>query len=266
MIKRVNYHTHTSFCDGKNTIEELVVAAIEKNFAAIGFSGHSYTSFDERYCMSKEGSKEYKKQISEMKKKYGDRIQIFCGLELDLYSDADISGYDFLIGSVHYVKKNGIYYDVDESHEGFLKNIREAWNGDVYTFIEDYYATVERLAQKADIDIIGHIDLVTKFNENEALFSEKNERYIAAAKNAVRTLAKMNRPFEINTGAMYRGYRTTPYPSAMLLKIIKECGGSVVISSDCHEKNGLDFGYDIAEKMASDFGFVPITDINGKVK
>ena len=35
-----NYHTHTTFCDGKNTPQEIVEGAIQKRFDAIGFSGH----------------------------------------------------------------------------------------------------------------------------------------------------------------------------------------------------------------------------------
>ncbi len=35
-----NYHTHTTYCDGKNTPEEIVLCAIEKGFTSIGFSGH----------------------------------------------------------------------------------------------------------------------------------------------------------------------------------------------------------------------------------
>ena len=43
MIK-TSFHTHTTFCDGKNTPEEMVVAAIEKGFVALGFSTHSPSS------------------------------------------------------------------------------------------------------------------------------------------------------------------------------------------------------------------------------
>ena len=31
-------HMHTTFCDGKNTPEEIVLYAIDKGFSAIGFS------------------------------------------------------------------------------------------------------------------------------------------------------------------------------------------------------------------------------------
>ena len=46
-----NFHTHTVFCDGKNTPEEMVLSAIEKGFTALGFSGHGLTSFDPGYCL-----------------------------------------------------------------------------------------------------------------------------------------------------------------------------------------------------------------------
>ena len=36
-------HVHTNYCDGKNTPEEMVLAAIEKGMECIGFSVHSYT-------------------------------------------------------------------------------------------------------------------------------------------------------------------------------------------------------------------------------
>ena len=77
MIKKVNYHTHTNFCDGKHTAEEMVKAAIEKGFYRLGFSGHSYTSFDESYCMSEEGTQEYIREITRLKELYKEQIEIF---------------------------------------------------------------------------------------------------------------------------------------------------------------------------------------------
>lgn len=35
-----NLHTHTIFCDGKNTPEEMVLGAINNNFNSLGFSSH----------------------------------------------------------------------------------------------------------------------------------------------------------------------------------------------------------------------------------
>ena len=47
------------------------------------------------------------KEIKQLKHKYQDKIDIFCGLEFDMYSKVDIHGYDYLIGSVHYLDFNG---------------------------------------------------------------------------------------------------------------------------------------------------------------
>jgi histidinol-phosphatase (PHP family) len=37
---RSNFHTHTLFCDGKNTAEEMVQQALANGFEQLGFSGH----------------------------------------------------------------------------------------------------------------------------------------------------------------------------------------------------------------------------------
>ena len=84
-----NFHTHTNFCDGKNTVEEVVAAAVEKGFAAIGFSGHGYTAFDERYCMK--DTTGYLTEVRRIKEKYKERIQVYSGIEEDVYDPADRS-------------------------------------------------------------------------------------------------------------------------------------------------------------------------------
>ena len=45
-ILNSNAHTHTTFCDGKNTVEEMVQAAIDRNFVSLGFSVHGWTPYE----------------------------------------------------------------------------------------------------------------------------------------------------------------------------------------------------------------------------
>lgn len=61
--------------------------------------------------------------------------------------------------------------------------------------------------------------------------------------------------FEINTGAMSRGYRSEPYPHAILLQYIHDHGGKACITSDCHARQNLDCGFDIARARARAAGF-----------
>ena len=69
-----NYHTHSTFCDGKSTPEEMVLAAMERGFSALGFSGHGYTPFDLHSCMS--DTRGYISEIKRLKEKYKNKIQI----------------------------------------------------------------------------------------------------------------------------------------------------------------------------------------------
>ena len=251
MIPRVNFHTHTTFCDGNNTAEEMVIEAIRKGFEELGFSGHAYTPFDESYCMSKEKTRQYRAEIARLKDKYSDKIKIYCGLEVDYFSEADENDYDFLIGSVHYVEKNGIYYPIDESEERFLYILNEVFNGNAAELIKAYYSLVGDVINKTGAHIIGHFDLITKYNEGDRLFPQGSE-YIAYAREAVEKLSLTGKVFEINTGAIARGLRTTPYPAPSILKIFKEHNMRGILSSDCHSKEALDFAFDKAKKLADE--------------
>ena len=108
-----NLHTHSTYCDGKDTLEEMLLSAIEQGFDSVGFSGHSYMHYSPSHSMSIEGTEAYKKEVAFLKEKYKDKLDIFCGLEVDMYSEIDLSGYDYLLGAVHYLKKDGEYLGFD---------------------------------------------------------------------------------------------------------------------------------------------------------
>ena len=92
-----NYHTHTCFCDGKNTPEEIVKSAIDKGFKSIGFSGHGYTPYDLSYCMKDIDG--YINEISRLKEKYDTKINVYCGVEEDAFSYVERERFDYIIGS-----------------------------------------------------------------------------------------------------------------------------------------------------------------------
>ena len=232
-------HTHTTFSDGKNTPEEMVLSAIEKGLKTIGISDHSVTAFDSSYCLKAEQISNYIKEIERLKEKYRDKIEVLCGIEQDLYSPKLDYKFDYIIGSVHYIKVQDDYVPVDLSAQ-ILKDAAEKYfDGDVFLLIEEYYRAVGTVAEETGADIIGHFDLVTKFQEKEPLFDEKDERYINAWKFAVDKLIKADIPFEINYGAISRGYRTTPYPSKDIQEYIIKKGGRFVYSSDSHNADTI---------------------------
>lgn len=240
-----DYHIHTVFSDGEDTPEQVVLTAIERGITEIGFSDHSYISYpaDIVYWKDKDFEPVYKSEISRLKEKYKERIKILCGIEQDYYSDHPAEGYDYIIGSVHFIKADGVLVAVDEDEEYLLKNLKY-FGGDIYSFAEEYYKRVAKVVDKTKCDIIGHLDLVSKYNERSSLFDETHPRYVNAWKSATDRLLKTGRPFEINMGAVARGLKTQPYPSREIINYIKEHGGKFILSSDAHMKENICFNFE----------------------
>ncbi len=237
-------HVHSVFSDGKDEPRDIVLAAIEKGVKTLGFSDHSYTEFDERYCIQRDKQAEYMKTVNDLKNEFSGKIKILCGTEQDFYSTAPTRGYDYVIGSVHYILKGGEYIPVDETADILKQAAKDYFSGDIMSLCEAYFEEVGEVYEKTKCDIVGHFDLITKFNEQEKLFDETDPRYINACKKAVDRIIKNCKVFEINTGAISRGYRTTPYPSDEIRDYIRQKGGKFILSSDSHQKETLCFEFD----------------------
>lgn len=240
-----NLHTHTCFCDGVDTPEEIVKKAIELEMDTIGFSGHSFTPIDTSYCMSEADTEEYVREIERLSEIYGDRINILCGIEMDLYGKRPNRMFDYVIGSVHYVQLGGEYCVVDKDVESQREAIRTHCAGNPYQYVRAYFRNVMELVEKLpQCDVIGHFDLLTKFNQDGSVFDETDPRYLTPACEALDYLIERDVMIEVNTGAISRGYRTTPYPSFPLLRYIAQKGGKVTLGSDAHLKEFLLFGFE----------------------
>ena len=249
-------HTHSVFCDGKDTLEQMVQTAIEKGFDSIGFSGHSYMDIYSEFSMNDEKAAAYKSEVQRLQQVYGDRIRIFCGLEKDNYTEASTEGYDYLIGSVHSVRYGEHLLFIDWTAEKAWNAIRNVFGGDGIAYAKAYFDAVADLPNHGNFDILGHFDLVTKFIEKEPeMFDTTDPAYRKAAIDAAEALVGKVKYFEVNTGAISRGYRTTPYPDPFIIKEMKRLGFGAIISSDCHDRNFLDCGYEEAKQLLKEAGF-----------
>ena len=316
-----NLHTHSTFCDGKSTIKEMIRSALIREFDVLGFSGHSFTGFDPSYCMSDEGIIDYLDEVTDAMETFtrdpelakaiyapdvigAKDLRILLGIEQDLYSSRpalrkeqgllnpghQYGTFDYIIGSTHALRigwdeleeqtglskasikpdtkgivsaDNGLYIYVDYGADALRWAIDNVFHGDPMALAEAYFSDESRIVSDTDCDMVGHFDLLLKFNEKERIFDESAPRFIAARDKALEQIfsdfkKKERRPlFEINTGAMARGYRSVPYPSQDTLNEIRKRGGQLVINSDCHNARYLDYGFNEARKMALDSGFIP---------
>ena len=247
-----SYHTHTSYCDGKNTPEEIVLYAIEKGFLSIGFSGHGYTPYDLRYCMK--DTEGYIAEISRLKRKYGNKIQIYCGVEEDSFSPVERGSFDYIIGSSHYLLVEGKYYPIDSDYDCFKKCL-EIFDYDVIKLAETYYSAFVSYITNRKPDIVGHFDLITKFDGIDVQRFLNNAEYLKIAEKYILKAAETDVIFEVNTGAISRGFRKAPYPAENLLYKLKAQGAKLTLSSDSHSVDTLSFYFEETEKLLRDIGF-----------
>lgn len=255
MNVKQNLHTHTTYCDGADSPREMVEEAIKRGFGSIGFSGHSYMYYAPEISMSIEGTEKYKNEISGLKEEYKDKIKIFCGLEFDMYSKVDLTGYDYLIGAVHYFSIDNKLIDFDRPREVVEDIINKYFNGSGMDYARAYYDSLAKLPEYGNFDIIGHFDLITKHRDSIRFFDEDSDEYKRLAVCAAEKLAGKIPYFEVNTGAIARGYRKTPYPALFIMKELKRLGFKAVISSDCHNKNMLDCCFELAADLLKEAGY-----------
>lgn len=255
MSYKQNLHTHSIFDDGKNTIEEMVLSAIDKGFDSIGFSGHAYMYYSENYSMSVAGTEEFKKEVIRIKNKYSDIIKVYLGLEFDMFSNTPQEGYEYMLGSCHYLKIGEEFIGVDRPKEYYDKIIPEYFGGDGMKLAKEYYRQVAEYPKYAKIDILSHFDLVTRNIEKANYFDTDSKEYMSYVTESLETLRKDVNLFEVNTGVIVKGYKKTPYPLLPVIKEMKRLGFGAVITSDCHDARFLDAYFDDAKELLKAAGY-----------
>lgn len=281
--QKINLHTHCTFCDGKNTAEEMVLSAIEKKFTVLGFSSHClypltsdfYKTPDDEWHIPANQLQDYIAELNRLKEKYADKIQIYTGFEADYFEDSNIGSSipdlkvykplspDFLIGSVHFVNTPKGFYTVDHTVENIRENLLKLYgdskgNIDGKKAVCDYFETERKMLEKGNFSIIGHPDLVRKRNGTLQFFDENESWYKEEIALTAKAISKAGVVAEINTGAIARGAMDDTYPSAYFLEKLYSYGVPVCINSDCHNAPDLDCAYQRATEMAKKIGYTEL--------
>lgn len=260
---KTNYHTHTTFCDGKNTPEEMILAAIEKHFSVLGFSAHSMHPHGADWQMQPRDTQKYFETIRALSKKYSDRIKIYCGLEADYIQGfscdfknqfAEFSP-DYLIGSVHYIVHKNAFMTVDDKTENVRAGLEALFGGNGKRAVQEYFSLQREMLSSQKFLILGHADVIRKRNGELHFFDEGDGWYKKEIKETAKAAARAGVVAEINTGGIARGAIDDVYPSAEFLDCLHAAGVPVTFSSDAHSADTLDFAFDRAELAAVRAGY-----------
>lgn len=242
-----NFHTHSGFCDGEGNLEQYVAEGIKHRFQAIGFSSHAPLPFYQSFVMRQEKLEDYCAEVRSLQIKYQDRIQIYLGLESDYIPG--VTGpnrfkslnLDYIIGSVHIMKTGepGEYICLDESDEEFDRLKRQVFGGNMELFARHYYNLIRSMVKENKPDVVGHLDVIKKFNNHNKYFDEEERWYKEEVLETLRVIADSDAVVEVNTGGIARGYIKTPYPSPWILQQCRKLDIPIILNSDAHSPKCL---------------------------
>lgn len=237
-----NYHNHSQYDDGKDSIEHHVISAISQNVKSLGFSGHCPVPFENKWCMKRSDLDDYFNDIKMAKEKYADQIQIYKSLEIDYIpgiistSDQWIKELklDYTIGSIHFVGKyeNGAPGEVDGTRSKFLEALNNIHQGDVVELVRQYFQLTRQMVKEATPDIVGHLDKIKM--QNHGLWDENESWYKEEVMATLEEIRFANSIVEVNTRGIYKKLTKETYPGPWILKQIHQMNIPVQINSDAH--------------------------------
>jgi histidinol-phosphatase (PHP family) len=278
-MKYACLHTHTTFCDGKNTVEELCQSAFEQGLSILGFSAHAplpkRSGIVSQWHLPQEKLEAYIEAVQKAKKEWEGRLSIYLGLEIDYIpgvcgpADHRFEAYDldYTIGSVHYLANEDLsyYFTVDGPRDEWQNGVQSLFSGDYEAAAHAYWANVRAMVEAGGFDILGHMDLVKKNNpawwndQTPASYQKDVTQLISKLKNTAIVV-------EVNTGAINRGTMDETYPSLGILKNMAREAIPVTMNADAHSTAHVRGNYDRAIEVLKKSGYGEIVNFLGKTR
>ena len=179
------------------------------------------------------------------------QLPIRLGLEVDYIAGheawieelAEMTEWDYLIGSVHYIAPG---WDVDNpAHLSRFQTqpVEEIW--------QLYFDAYERCIRSRLFDFVGHPDLPKKFGHRPGGDLRRFYDPVIAA------LAETGTAFEINTAGLRKPVGEC-YPSLSFMQLASEAGVSMLINSDAHAPEEVGAGFETARALAREAGYTEI--------
>jgi len=265
MIRKFNFHTHTSFCDGHGMPGDFVEAALEYDLMAIGFSGHAPVPFKSGHSMEEKDVEAYCELVREQKALHEDQINIYLGLEFDFIPgithdfNHTVNKYklDYSIGSVHLVKNPEMedLWFIDGPDPAVYDNgIKQIFNGDACKAVETYYGHIIKMVETQRPTIIGHLDKV-KMHNKQRFFDKQDKWYLNQVGQTLEVIRSNKCIVEVNTRGIYKKRCNELFPGTDILKMIRSMNIPVTISTDAHKPEETDCYFEDSLEVLLSVGF-----------
>jgi histidinol-phosphatase (PHP family) len=248
----IDYHLHTSrCCHATGRLEEYIAVAEKLGLEEIGFSDHFPLGLlgctpRVQVTMKPEEIEAYLDQIEELKKNV-QTIKIKTGIEIDYLPGTEEKlerlleqySFDYVIGSIHFMD------GWDFTNPVYAETYKDRDPDSLYSA---YFELVWSACRSGFFDIIGHIDVIKKFN------FRPNGDIDHYRLETARVLAETGTSFELNTAG-----RDAPvgefYPDRRLLELALANGVSLTTGSDAHSPGQVGRYFDEARELLQQIGY-----------
>ncbi len=249
-------HLHSDFSsDGKNSMTEMALSAIEKGLKTIAFTDH--LDFDYPACPNPKTGKieifkqlnaeEYRAAIEKLQAETKNNLQILVGIETGLQPNSsvhdrtknftDILKPDFIIASTHctcgQVLAPYSFFKGRTQKEAYRK------------YLEDVLAN---LSMTDNYDTAAHLDFIERYYPAENIDDKllKYAQFADIIDEILLTLIRKDKALEINTAGIRYGLGVV-HPSLDILVRYKKLGGKLVtVGSDAHSANDIAADFETA--------------------
>ena len=247
-----NYHTHSDYCDGKESPRGMVAFAAAHGFTALGFTGHCPLPFENTFSITDYAG--YCREIRALKAEYADRLDIRLGLELDYVPGMledftpliEEGGLEYCIGSVHLIPVPGsvpkgaddLWFIDGPRWERYDEGLFRLFGGDIRRGVRAYFQQQNDMLVRNKPTIVGHPDKIVMHNRDR-YFTEDEPWYQDLARESIHLIKELGLICEINTRGIYKGRHADFYPGKWLIREMKQLRIPVIVSTDAHAPEDL---------------------------
>jgi len=252
-------HTHTHHSHGTDTVEAMILAAIEKNIRVLGFSEHDPRPANFSYPSDYQDKLNrqfpiYVGEVRALQGRYREKIHVLLGVEFDFFPghEARIAvecrdfGFDYAIGAVHFLSEWGFDFAAGD-WQGLSQDA-------LFEVYERYFEIVGQMAGSGLFQIAAHLDLVKIFS------GQSFAAWIDAGcgdkllDRALEAMADFNMALEVSSAGLRKPCREI-YPCPRIMTLARQKSIPIALASDAHTIGQLGFGFDQLLKYVREFGY-----------
>lgn len=251
---KANYHTHSTYCDGKDTLATYVKAAEERHFNQLGFSSHSPLPFENNFSILESRLTPYCEEIDQLQQQTS--IQLLKALECEFVPGMSYDfqylkqkwNLDYVIGGVHLVRPqhgDELWFIDGPDRDIYDQGLTQFFNRNIRLAVTAFWEQTFEMLETQQMDIIAHFDKIKMHNQHR-FFQEDEKWYVTLADKALQLIKEYDVIVEINTRGLYKKRCDDFYPGTDLLLKARKLDIPVVISSDAHKADELDLYFNEA--------------------